>query len=173
MERSVWQTAVAATRTRASPRPGRGISRSEMSNRRGAESTAALIRSHDDRDLLDREAGDDLGPVLVHDQHLLDPDAPLVLLAVLRLEGEHHARPDLERVVERPDARDDRLVVLRQAQAVSPEVRRRLVLLVVAPRLLGRRPLERDVARGGAGADRLDRVVEPLERGGVVVLHLL
>src|SRR3990167_4193847 len=120
MERSVWQPAAAATQPRASPRPGRGISLSEMSNRRGPESTAALIRSHDDRDLLDREAGDDLGLVLVHDEHLLDPDAPLVLLAVLRLQGEDHARADLERVVERPDARDDRLVVLRKAQAVAP-----------------------------------------------------
>src|SRR5229473_738883 len=85
----------------------------------------------------------------------LDPHAPLELLAVLSLEREHHAFLDLDRVVERPDARDDRLVVLREAETVAPEVRRGLVLFRVAPGFLRRRPLRSDLARGGADFHRL------------------
>src|ERR1700704_547251 len=135
MERSVWQTAVAAVRTTTSPGPATGLGRSTRSSLRGALSTAVRIpftrppscrvpasptgesgvarHRIDDGDLFDREAGDDLDPVLVNDQHLFDPHAPLELLAVLGLEREHHAFLDLDRVIERPDARNDRLVVLR------------------------------------------------------------
>src|SRR6202158_4931430 len=66
----------------------------------------------DHGDLLDREIGDDLDAILVHDQHLLDAHAPLMRLAVLGLERKHHPFLDLDRMVERPDARDDRRVVL-------------------------------------------------------------
>src|SRR4029077_6364317 len=72
-----------------------------------------------------------------------------------------------------PDARDYRWIVLREAEAVAPEVGRRLVLLLVAPGLLRRRPFLRDLARGGAGFDRVDRVVQPFERGRVGLLLLL
>src|ERR1700681_201643 len=60
----------------------------------------------DHGDLLDREIGDDLDAILVHDQHLLDAHAPLMRLAVLRLERKHHPFLDLDRMIERPDARD-------------------------------------------------------------------
>src|SRR5947199_9506980 len=183
MERSVWQTAVAATRTSAAPRPGRGVGRSATSKRRGAWRTAVRIMSlggsspdgpsGDDRDFFHREVTDDLRPIRVDNQHLLDPHPPLVSFAVLGLQREDHARPDLERVVERPDARDHRLVVLGEAEAVTPEVRGGLVILGVAPRFPRRRPLERDVAGRGAGTHRVDGIVELLERGGVVALHLL
>src|SRR5258706_15859480 len=73
-------------------------------------------------DLLDREAGDDLDLVLVHDQHLLDANAPLEFLAVLGFEREHHAFLDLDRMIERPDARDHGLVVLREPEAVPPKI---------------------------------------------------
>src|SRR2546423_14959409 len=62
----------------------------------------------DHGDLLDREIGDDLDAILVHDQHLLDAHAPLMRLAVLGLESKHHPFLDLDRTVEGPDARDHR-----------------------------------------------------------------
>src|SRR6266705_2437249 len=126
----------------------------------------------DHRDLLDREVGDDLDLVLVDDQHLLDSNTPLELLAVLGLEREHHAFLDLDRVVERPDARDDRLVVLRETEAVSPQVRRGLVLLRVAPGFLRRGPFRGDLPRGRAHFHRLDRVVQPLERRSINIFLL-
>src|SRR5437870_12716058 len=76
-------------------------------------------------------------------------------------------------MVGRPDARDHRRVVLGEAEAVPPEVGGSLVLLLVAPRLPGRGPLERDVPRRRSRVDGVDGVVEPPERGGVVVFHLL
>ena len=53
----------------------------------------------------------------------------VIVWRMLRLEREGHPGLDLDGVVERPDARDHRWVVLREAQAVAPVVRRRLVLL--------------------------------------------
>src|SRR6266852_2262546 len=99
--------------------------------------------------------------------------AVAVALAVLRLEREGHAFLDLDRVIERPDAGDHRRVVLREPKAVAPQVCGGLVLVLVAPGLHRRRPLERDVARGRADPHRADRVVEPLERGLVGFLLLL
>src|SRR5215831_4275574 len=127
----------------------------------------------DDRDLLDREVGNDLDAVLVNDQHFLDAHAPFMGLAVLGLEREHHPLLDLHRVVERPDARDHWRIVLRQTEAVTPQIGRGLILFLVAPGFLRRGPFERDLARGRADLHRLDRVVEPLERGRVVVILLL
>src|SRR5207244_1130823 len=49
----------------------------------------------DGGDLLDREVGDDLDAILVHDEHLFDAHAPLMHLAVLRLQREDHAFLDL------------------------------------------------------------------------------
>src|SRR5712672_220887 len=88
-------------------------------------------------DLLDRETGDDLDLVLVNDQHLFDAHAPLELLAVLGLQGEHHAFLDLDWMVERPDARDHRLVVLRKSEAVPPKIGCSLIFLRVTPGFLG------------------------------------
>ena len=86
-------------------------------------------------DLLDREVGDDLDLVLVDDEHLFDADPPAEQLAVLGLEGEHHSGLDLDRVIERPDARDDRGIVLRETEPVAPQVGRCLIFFSVAPRL--------------------------------------
>src|SRR5260370_20082655 len=127
----------------------------------------------DDRDLLDRKVGDDLDLILVDDEHLLDAYPIAEFLAVLRLQREGHALLDLDRMIERPDARDDRGVVLREAQAMAPEVGGRLILVLVAPGFHGRRPLHGNLARGGAGFDGPDRVVEPSERRRISVLLLL
>src|SRR5947209_20488995 len=178
-------------RTTTSPRPGSGSARSTNPNFRGACSTAAWLlalicccgrsfaphvngevsegpprplrsgESHHDGDFFDWEVRNDLGAVGVDDQHLLDAHAELVALTVLRLQREDHPGPDLERMIERPDARDHGWIVLGEPQTVAPQVGRGLVLLVVAPRFLRRRPLERDVARGGARPYLADRVVEP------------
>src|SRR5678815_1579406 len=107
------------------------------------------------------------------DQHLLDAHAPAVHLPVLGFKREDHPWLDLDRVIERPDARDDRWIVLREAEPVSPEVGCCLILFRVAPRVLRRRPLQRDLSRRRAGLHGMDRVVEPLERGCVNVLLLL
>src|SRR5262249_48020306 len=127
----------------------------------------------DNRDLLDREIGNDLDPIRMHDQHLLDAHAPAEAVAVLGLEREHHAGLDLDRMVERPDAGDDRLIVLREPQSVAPEIGRGLVLLGVTPGFLRRGPFRGDFARRRADAHRVDRIVEPFERGRVNVLLLL
>src|SRR5262245_52877833 len=89
----------------------------------------------DDRDLLHREVRHDLDVVLVHDQHFLDAHAIAVALAVLRLERERHALLDLDRVVERPDARDHRRIVLRKPETMAPQVGGGLVFVLVAPGL--------------------------------------
>src|SRR5262245_4772656 len=64
-----------------------------------------MIRVARDRidhgDLLDREVGDDLDLLLVHDQHFLDAHAVAEALAVLGLQRERHAGLDLDRMVER------------------------------------------------------------------------
>src|SRR4029077_787746 len=59
----------------------------------------------DDRDLLDREVGDDLDRILVHDQHLLNTHTVAEALSVLRLQRESHALLDLDGMIERPNAR--------------------------------------------------------------------
>ena len=71
-------------------------------------------------DLLNREVGDDLDFLLVHDQHLFDAHAITEALAVLGLERKRHSGLDLDRMVERPDARDHRGVVLREPQTMAP-----------------------------------------------------
>src|SRR6266849_7840792 len=88
----------------------------------------AVARNRIDHgDLLDREVGDDLDPVRMHDQHLLDAHAPAEAMAMLGLEREHHAGLDLDRMVERPDAGDHRLIVLRKPQSMAPQIGRRRV----------------------------------------------
>src|SRR5262249_7350649 len=126
----------------------------------------------DDGGLLYREVGDGLDLVLVHDQHFLDTHAVAETFAVLGLERKGHAFLDLDRMVERPDARNHRRIVLRQPEAMAPEVRCRLVFILIAPGLHRRGPFHRDVARSGADLYRTDRVVQPLE-GGVVGFLLL
>src|SRR5689334_8600173 len=84
----------------------------------------------DHGDLLDRKIRDDLDVLLVHDQHFLDPHAVTESLAVLRLERERHAILDRDRMIERPDARDYRRIVLRKAEAVAPQIGGGLVLVL-------------------------------------------
>ena len=108
----------------------------------------------DRRDLLDGEIGDDLDFFFMYNEHLLDAHAIAEALAVLRLQRKGHAGLDLDRVVERPNARDHRRIVLREAQAMAPQIRRRLVLFIVAPGLLCRGPFFCDLTRGGAGLPR-------------------
>src|SRR6266566_1702586 len=74
----------------------------------------------DHGDLLNREVGDDLDLLLVHDQHLFDAHPVTEALAVLGLERKRHSGLDLDRVIERPDARDHRRVVLRKPQTMAP-----------------------------------------------------
>src|SRR5262245_33988323 len=74
----------------------------------------------DDCDLLHREVRNDLNVVLVHDQHFLDAHTVTVTLAVLGLERKRHALLDLDRVVERPDARDHRRIILCKTESVAP-----------------------------------------------------
>src|SRR6266852_8961822 len=127
----------------------------------------------DDGDLLDREVGDDLDRILVHDQHFLDAHAVAEALAVLRLQRERHAFLDLDRMIERPDARNDRLVVLGKPQPVTPKVRGGLILVLVAPGFHGRRPLLRDLSRRGPDLYGFNRVIEPLQGFRIGVLLLL
>src|SRR5262249_49772141 len=77
----------------------------------------------DNGDLLDREVGDDLDLLLVHDQHFFDAHAVAEALAVLGLERKRHSGLDLDRMVERPDARDHRRIVLREPQTMAPLIR--------------------------------------------------
>src|ERR1700722_4043456 len=158
----------------AIPLPTRAGSFCSCSVRRCLFHVVAVARDRIDHgDLLDREVRHDLDVVLLHAQHLLDAHAVAGALAVLGLESEGHAFLDLDRMIERPDARDHRRIVLRKPEAVAPQVGGGLVLVLVAPGLHRGGPLERDVARGGADLHGADRVVEPLERGLVGVFLLL
>src|SRR5690349_18062818 len=70
--------------------------------------------------LLRREAGQDLGPVRRDDDLLLDPGRRVaVLRRAVRLEGDHHALLQLDRVVDRVQAADDRALVQEQPDAVA------------------------------------------------------
>src|SRR5262249_6129673 len=83
----------------------RPLARTMTNERSASPHVIAVARDGiDDRDLLDREVGDDFRAVLVHDQHLFDAHAPAEFLPVLGLEREHHAGLDLDRMIERPDA---------------------------------------------------------------------
>src|SRR5262249_56000967 len=119
-----------------------GTIRECMRERRWLRLPVTRIPRHriDHGDLLDGKVRDDLDPVLVHDQHLLDAHAPLMRLAVLCLEREYHPLLDLDGVIERPDARDHWRIVLRQSEPVAPEVGRGLVLFLVAPAFLPAAP---------------------------------
>src|SRR5260370_10134950 len=75
-------------------------------------------------DLLDGEIRHDLDVVLLHDQHFLDPHAVAETLAVLGLEREGHALLDLDRMVQRPDAREHLRIILRYPHGVAPHIGR-------------------------------------------------
>src|SRR5689334_5187981 len=73
-----------------------------------------------DCDLLHREVRNDFDFVLLYDEHFLDTDAVAEALAVLGLKRKRHPFLDLHRMIERPDARDDRRIVLRQTETMTP-----------------------------------------------------
>src|SRR2546422_8266750 len=106
MERSVWQTAVAATRTSAAPRPGRGVGRSATSKRRGAWRTAVRIMSlgesspdgpsGDDRDFFHPEGTDDLRPIRGRsEEHTSELQSPLHLVCRLLLVKKKKSTPSV------------------------------------------------------------------------------
>src|SRR5262249_25969128 len=107
-----------------------GMMNSVMRRRRSFHMVAVAGDRNDHGDLLDRKGRDYLDLFLVHDQHSLDAHAVTETLAMLGLEREGHSRLDLDRMVERPDARDHRRVVLRKPEAVAPQIRGRLVLFL-------------------------------------------
>ena len=73
-------------------------------------------------------------------EHLFETHTEVVELAVLGLEGEDHTLLDFLGMIERPDPRDDRLVVLGESESVTPQVCGSLVFFLVTPDLLGRWP---------------------------------
>src|SRR5439155_17838285 len=152
-------SAAALGPTTAAVQPG---SSSERITARGASGHAG--------DLVNGKERGDLGPAYRHQEHLLQANAPLEHLAMLGLQGEAHALLNLDGIVERVDAADHRQVVLSQTQAVTPQVGGGLVLLLVAPHLLRRRPAAGDVAGGGAHFDGIDARIQPFQRLGVHVL---
>src|SRR4249919_3198143 len=89
----------------------------------------------DDRDLLHGEVRHDLDIVLLHDQHFLDAHAVTETLAVLGLQREGHAFLDVNWMVQRPDARDHRWIVLRKPETMAPKVGGGLVFVLIAPSL--------------------------------------
>ncbi len=101
-------------------------------------------------------------PVGGDDDLFLDAGCGLaVACGAVGLEGEDHAFLDRDRVVEGVDAGDHRCFVEADAEAVT-ELEAEARLLVGEAELLRGRPDTRDLVGRGAGADELDRVVEPL-----------
>ena len=123
---------------------------------------AAHVRAAGDEQLVGREARDHVAPGRGHDDLFLDPRrrAP-VRRGAVGLEREDHAFLELDRVLERVDARDHRRLVEPDADAVS-ELEAEAGLLVREAELLGGRPDLGDPVRRHAGPDERDRRVEPL-----------
>jgi hypothetical protein len=86
-----------------------------------------------------------------------------VLGRAVRLEGDDHAFLDLDRVVERVEAADDRALVQEEPHAVT-ELQPEALHLVVEPELLGFWPDAGNLVGGHAGAHELDRGVDPFAR---------
>src|SRR2546430_5965523 len=89
-----------ASANRAAFAPTRATS---SASRSSSDTTRCAWWSVDDDDLVRFVARNKLVPGLGHVEHLLEPYAVLMELAVLGLEGEGHPRLDLHGVVERPD----------------------------------------------------------------------
>src|SRR5206468_3326223 len=117
-----------------------------------------------DRKLLGGEERDDLGTARRHDDLLLDPrGGHAVGGRAVGLDGEHHARLELHRVVEGVEPADDRPLVQAQADAVA-EVQAEGRHLAVEADLLRLREGARDLVGGDAGLDERDRLGHPLAR---------
>src|ERR1700686_5443723 len=70
----------------------------------------------DDGNLFDREIGDDFDRVLVHDQHFLNAPSVMEFFSMLGFERKRPPLFVVHRMIGRPDARDDRRIVLRWAE---------------------------------------------------------
>src|SRR5262245_36865149 len=87
---------------------------------RPAPPTASRSVLVGDRQLVGGEQRDDLRAGRGHDHFLLDAGGGgAVGGGAVRLDGEHHARLQLHRIVERVQAADDRALVQTQADAVA------------------------------------------------------
>src|SRR5438552_13599592 len=117
-----------------------------------------------DRKLVGREERDDLGAARRHDDFFLDASrGHAVGRRAIGLDGEHHARLQLHRIVEGVQAADDRPFVEPQTDAVTEIEPERGHLAVEADLLrLGERA--RDLVGGHTGLDERDRLVHPLAR---------
>src|SRR5688572_6288694 len=96
--------------------------RSRRSRSSSAADAAASVRSVliGDEQLLRREAGDDLRPFGGDDHLLLDPRRGVAVGGrAVRLEGDDHPFLELDRVLQRVQAADDRPLVKEQADAVA------------------------------------------------------
>ena len=123
---------------------------------------AAHVRAAGDEQLVGREAGDHVAAGRGHDDLFLDPRrGPPVRRGAVGLEREDHPFLELDRVLERMDARDHRRLVEPDADAVS-ELEAEAGLLVREAELLGSRPDLRDLVRRHAGPHERDRRIEPL-----------
>src|ERR1700710_713386 len=123
---------------------------------------AAHVLATGDEQLLGGEAGEDPVAGLGHQDLLLDPrGGDAVGGRAVGLQGEDHAGNDRLRVVEAVQAGDHRRLVEADAKAVA-ELQAEARFLVGEALLLGGRPARGDLVGGDAGADQVDRVVEPL-----------
>src|SRR5215510_166124 len=117
-----------------------------------------------DRKLVGREEGDDLGAARRHDYFFLDAGRghPVGRRAV-RLDGEHHPRLELHRIVERVQPADDRPLVQAETDPVA-EIEAEGGHLAVEADLLRLWERARDLVGGHAGLDQRDRLVHPFAR---------
>ena len=153
---------------------GHSNSLSEREKARGSRAPAGRVSSAAlstpasiwirDRQLLGREQRDDLRAVGREHHLFLDARGrDAVARRAIRLDREHHADLELERLAERRDARDQRPFVQPQPQAMA-EVQTERVDLAREADLVGRGQRVRDVVAAHAGPQQLDRAVHPLAR---------
>src|SRR5579885_1536639 len=128
----------------------------------GEQVGAADVRLAGDEQLVGREAGQDLAAVRGDDDLLFDPRRRAAVRGgAVRLEREHHSRFELDRVLERVDARDHRRLVQPDAEAV-PELEPEAGFLALEAERLRGRPDGGDLVGRRARPDERDRGVEPL-----------
>ena len=130
---------------------------------------AAHVDLPGDEQLLGGEARDHVAAGRRHDDLLLDARRRAAVgRGAVGLEREDHPLLELDRMVERVHARDHRRLVQADADAVAelePEAR----LLVGEAELLRGRPDRGDLVRRHAGADEVDRGIEPFAAARVGV----
>src|SRR5918994_3951931 len=131
-----------------------------------ASVTSVLIG---DEQLLRREAGDDLRLAGGDDDLLLDARRRVAVCGgAVGLERDDHALLELDRVVERVEAADDRPLVEEEPHAVA-ELEPEALHLRVEAELLGLRPDRCDLVGRDARLHQLDRRIDPFPRALVRV----